>query len=54
MRNPSTIIKIYFYPFLLSLLIGQSSSPRYKLFPGTPELERLYISEEEDVFSLVM
>ena len=54
MRNPSTIIKIYFYSFLLSLLIGQSSSSRYKFFPGTPELERLYILEEEDVFALVM
>ena len=54
MRNPSTIIKIHFYSFLLSLLIGQSSSSRYKFFPGTPELERLYILEEEDVFALVM
>ena len=54
MRNPSTIIKIYFYSFLLSLLIGQSSSSRYKFFPGTPELERLYILDEEDVFALVM
>jgi len=54
MSNLSIITKIYSYIFLFSLLIGQSSSSRYKFFPGTPELERLYIEEEEDVYALIM
>ena len=54
MSNLSIITKIYSYIFLFSLLIGQSSSSRYKFFPGTPELERLYTEEEEDVYVLIM
>ena len=54
MSNLSIITKIYSYIFLFSLLIGQSSSSIYKFFPGTPELERLYTEEEEDVYVLIM
>ena len=54
MKNISIIVKIYLYAFLFSVLIGQSSSSRYKFFPETPELERIYITEEEDVFSLTL
>ncbi len=54
MKNISIIVKIYLYAFLFSVLIGQSSSSRYNFFPGTPELERIYITEEEDVFSLTL
>ena len=54
MKNISTIIKIYLYTFLFSILIGQSNSSRYNLFPRTPELERIYITEEEDIFALIL
>ena len=53
MKNISTIIKIYLYTFLFSTLIGQSNSSRYNLFPRTPELEKIYITEEEDIFALI-
>ena len=54
MKNISTIIKIYLYTFLFSILIGQSNSSRYNFFPRTPELERIYITEEEDLFALIL
>ena len=54
MKNYLCITKIYLYLFLVSFLIGQSSSFRNKLYPGIPELERLYIIDQEDSLALMM
>ena len=54
MKHVSIIIKLHLYTFFISLLIGQSSPYRYSLFPGTPNLEDIYIVEEEEVFALIM
>ena len=54
MKNYLCITKIYLYLFLFSFLIGQSSSFRNKLYPGIPELERLYIIDQEDSLALMM
>ena len=54
MKHVSIIIKLHLYTFFISLLIGQSSPYRYSLFPGTPNLEDIYIVEEEEVFALML
>ena len=54
MKYLSKIQKVSYYYFLLSLCMVQGQGLKYNLFPPTPVLNDIYITDQEESYTLVL